>query len=542
MPHVLGHGMGNPNPSAKTRGKTCFKIWEQTLSWTVTARSLPGGGTGMNIEHVDKGPKEQYVKNETHCIDMTKWNHLAEKDNDGSISYKNITFNLMGDGWDNPRGGWNKTLGPYTALSCRLVVDTGPGGSYREIWKGEAEIMHERQGKRMWTGDPAANPYPTEGFFGGWQEHWLGYDPEDWEEENGIPMSHLYPGANGRSFSGFGKYEQAEFVKLRADMRKAINDWQNTNPVKSERENWIFYRDLKLRVPYFPPNYDTDGTGWANALWVPRLNGDPNEPLAAAETCPAVALYCQNAPYHQWGGGQPPTVPSMIPQMNYGYYKIVATEDWDNMFHPLEMKGYLSNFLSYCAHWATAYLMITPKGGNMYYSNRNGYGGGMWNYPAGPPCIPAWEGMGGKKPDPTGPGWLSDDKWKHMVYTNWWLIFESQAGGNGRGNMIGDAGVWGNFYSTNWMQWADDSAGGFQKPISIWWKGDTSYGRKPMAQYMPNQSTRPLDFMTDIYPIPKGGGKNGQKEGESAAGIVGAYNGWRPNYLISAGVPADEVR
>jgi hypothetical protein len=127
----------------------------------------------------------------------------------------------------------------------------------------------------------------------------------------------------------------------------------------------------------------------------------------------------------------------------------------------------------------------------------------MQNGQLGPPAITAWEGLGGKVPDPTGPGWISDNYYKHMVYTNWWLIFENM-GDKGRTGY-----PYGVFYTNQNIY--DTTMGGFQAPMEI-----LQNGRDVVAQYFPGQAKNPLNFSTNT--------------------------GWRPNYLISAGVPASEER
>ena len=470
----------SPGLGAKGIGQICYKIWERTLQWTITSRG--NQGQGNVVVHTDLGIKSQTYADEVHCerVDISD---QPIKRADGGLDYTDVTFNLMKPS-DNS-GEWNKTLGPYVALRCKLIVGTQNGGSNTVVFEDEAEIMHERPGKDYWMGDPAAGPT---GHFGGTQMNWFGYDPEDWENIDGDGDLSALPGG---PYVGYGKYEQQEFISLRGKLRTAIDGI--TDP--ADRENWIFERDLVLRVPYIPPNFDSNNTLYENDLWVPRLHNSLGEPITNAARCGQVAPYCQQAPFYNWGGGQPPTVASLIPQMNFGYNKIVSSEIWDNIFHPLEMKKYLSRFITYCAHWACAYLPITPRGGNRYYSMQNGQ--------LGPPAITAWEGLGGKVPDPAGPGWISDNYYKHMVYTNWWLIFENM-GGNGRNGY-----PYGIFYTNQQMY--DTTMGGFQAPMEI-----LQNGRDVVAQYFPGQAKNPLNFSTNT--------------------------GWRPNYLISAGVPASEER
>lgn len=477
---------------AKARGLTCFKVWERTLQWRITSRG--NQGQGSIVQHVDLGNISQTYTDEVHCVNIDL-SHEPKTRADGSRDYTDVTFNLMGDDGDNKSGGWNKTLGPYVAMNCKLTVGTQIGGTNREIFprwgkpnEGEAEIMHERPGKNYYMGDAASGP---PGYFGGVQKNWFGYDPEDWQNRAGSGVLSSLPGG---SYSGYGGYEQPEFVALRQNLREAIDFWGGGVPSPDELENWVFVRELKIRVPYIPPNFDRDNTGSENDLWVPRLNNAISEPITNAARCSIVAPYCTQAPFYNWGGGQPPLAGGAIPQMNYGYYKVVSNETWNNIFHPMEMKGYLSNFITYCAHWACAYLPVTPRGGNRYYSMQNGQ--------LGTPSITAWEGLGGKVPDPTGAGWIGDNYWKHMVYTNWWLIFENM-GGPGRTGY-----PYGIFYTAQNLY--DTTMGGFQAPLEV-----MQNGRNVVAQYFPGQAKNPLNFATNT--------------------------GWRPNYLISAGAPAAEV-
>lgn len=358
-----------------------------------------GNRNAINVVHTDKtiGGGSDRGK----CVKLP----LRDTPSTG-FNYTTATFNYMGanDQWGF--FGSHRNFDPRVEM--RVVLEMGaPGDPDRKIWHYDAEIMHNAHAYYGW-GSPS-----------------IGYDPEDW----------------GVAGVGKGPYRSPAFDDLMTSFVSFMATCSNRLA-----QDWRLTRDMIIKVPFVPGNTFT-----RNTFDVVELTDTWNMPWGGTakttDTCSRVISSDRCDGQRVNVNWSPKSAVTPFQESRTYAFTYAPIDEVENL---------ISLFLNSSAHWSTAYLHDTPRGGSKYYAQETlPHLGG----PKGK-AIDVWRNVANK------------DSYKRLVYMNWWLMFESSPY---------------TFHSNQRSQ--DMTTGGFQKPLKFKENGVLLYEYKPSVfnpSYMPN--------------------------------------------------------